>query len=69
MACRLDGTKPLSEPMLEYCELDPQEQKLQWIFNQNSWIFIQENAFEKVICKMPAILRQPQYVKHVKKGW
>ena len=26
MACQLTGTKPLSEPMLEYCELDPQEQ-------------------------------------------
>ena len=23
MACRLDGAKPLSEPMLEYCQLDP----------------------------------------------
>ena len=23
MACRLDGTKPLSKPMLEYCSLDP----------------------------------------------
>ena len=26
MACRLDGAKPLSEPMLEYCYLDPLEQ-------------------------------------------
>ena len=25
MACRLADTKPLSEPMLEYCELDPKE--------------------------------------------
>ena len=25
MACRLDGTKPLSEPMLTYCQLDPKE--------------------------------------------
>ena len=23
LACRLVGTKPLSEPMLEYCKLDP----------------------------------------------
>ena len=23
MACRLDGAKPLSEPMLEYCQLNP----------------------------------------------
>ena len=26
MACRLFGAKPLSEPMLEYCQLDPWEQ-------------------------------------------
>ena len=25
MACRLCGTKPLSEPMLDYCKLDPWE--------------------------------------------
>ena len=26
MACRLVGAKPLSEPMLEYYQLDPKEQ-------------------------------------------
>ena len=26
MACRLLGVKPLSEPMLGYCQLDPKEQ-------------------------------------------
>ena len=26
MACRLAGAKPLSAPMLEYCQLDPWEQ-------------------------------------------
>ena len=26
MACRLLGAKPLYEPMLEYCQLDPWEQ-------------------------------------------
>ena len=39
MACRLDGAKPLSEPMLEYSKLDPLEN-----FNQIFYIFIQENA-------------------------
>ena len=29
---------------------------LWWHFNQNSTIFIQENQFEDVICKMAAIL-------------
>ena len=29
MACSLDGAKPLSEPMMEYCELDIREEILQ----------------------------------------
>ena len=47
MACRLDGTKPSSEPMLEY--------KLQWNFIQKSNIYIQENALENIVCEMAAI--------------
>ena len=39
------------------------ENKLQQNFNQNSYIFIQENAFENVSCKMAAILSWPQCVK------
>ena len=35
----------------------------QWNLNRNSYIFIQENAFENVICEMAAILSQPQCVK------
>ena len=37
--------------------------KLQWNINQNSYIFIQENAFERVISEMSAILSQPSCVK------
>ena len=37
--------------------------KLQWNFNQNSYIFIQENAFENAVWKMAAILFQPHCVK------
>ena len=37
--------------------------KLPGNLNQNSYIFIQENAFENVIRKMAAILSQPQCVK------
>ena len=37
--------------------------KLQWNFNRNSYIFIQENAFENVVWKMAAILSRPQCVK------
>ena len=35
----------------------------QWNFNRNSNIFIQENAFESVICEMVAILSWSQCVK------
>ena len=37
--------------------------KLQWNFIWISNIFIQENAFESVICEMAAILSRPQCVK------
>ena len=51
MACRLVGAKPLSEPMLEYCWLTIRN-KLQWNLYRNSHIFIQEIAFENVVCEM-----------------
>ena len=37
--------------------------KLQWNFNGNSYIFIQENALENVVCEMASILSRPQCVK------
>ena len=39
--------------------------KFQWNFIRNSFIFIQENAFENVVCKTAAILSRPQCVKLV----
>ena len=36
--------------------------KLQWSRNRNSYISIQGNAFENVICKMAAILSRPRCV-------
>ena len=36
--------------------------KLQCNDNQNSWIFIQENAFENVVWKMAAIFPWPQCI-------
>ena len=36
--------------------------KLQWNFNQNSNIFIKENALEHVVCDMASILSRPQCV-------
>ena len=62
MACRLISTKPLSDQ----CQLIVNWSlwnELQWNFNWNWNIFIQGNAFGNVVCKMAAILSQPQCVK------
>ena len=39
--------------------------KLQWIFYQNSNIFIQGHAFESVVCEMAAILSRGRWVKAI----
>ena len=36
--------------------------KNQWNVKRNSYIFIQENVFENIVCEMVAILSQPQWV-------
>ena len=43
--------------------------KLQWNLKRNSYIFIQENAFENVVCEMAAILSRPQCVKVCGLSW
>ena len=55
MACRLFGTKPWSEPVLGYCQLDLGN-KVQWNFNQNTRLFIHENASQNIVCDTAAIL-------------
>ena len=52
----MTGAKPLSESMLEYCELDHGKQNSMHFFYQNITIFFQENAFENVVWKTAAIL-------------
>ena len=42
--------------------------KLQWSL-RNSYIFIQENTFENVVCEIAAVLSQPQSVKERKRWW
>ena len=42
--------------------IGPLGTKLQWNFNRNSNIFIQENALENVVCEMASILCRPQCV-------
>ena len=49
-------TKPISEPMLEYCQLD----KFQWNFSRNSILFIEVNELRNVDCKMTDIFLRPQ---------
>ena len=39
--------------------------KSKWNFNQNLYIFIDENAFENVACEMMAILSGPQCVNYI----
>ena len=41
--------------------IGPLPNKLQCNHNQNSYIFIQENTFENVVCKMSTILSRPQW--------
>ena len=53
MTDRLYHTKPLFEPMMLYCWLDPGE-KL--VTCQNDIALKQENGFENVVFKMAAIL-------------
>ena len=61
MAWSLFGTKPLSEPMLAYCQLDPKEDNFNGIFQLHyiEWkhlIFIQYNVVEKSSKRHPFCL-------------
>ena len=47
--------------------IGPLANKLRWNFNRNSNIFIQENAFESVVCEMTATLSWPQCVNRLLK--
>ena len=53
MAWRLFDSKPLSKPVLGYWQLNPSEQTN---FNQNTTLFIYENASENIGCEMASIL-------------
>ena len=61
MACHLFGAKLLPEPMLAYCQLDS---KFQWNLNWKPIIFIQENAFEIVVCQNDAVVKGRQQYKY-----
>ena len=55
MACRLVGTNTLSEPNTGILLIGILRTN-QWNKNQNSYIFIQQNTSENVVCEMSAIL-------------
>ena len=55
MACRLIGAKPLSEPVLPYCQLDPKE-RFSVKFYLKFKSLIQENAPINIPCEMAVIL-------------
>ena len=38
--------------------------KIQWNLNRNSYIYINENAFQNAVCEMAAILSWPQCVNN-----
>ena len=61
MACGLVGAKPLLNQCWNIVN-SKLRNKLQWNKKRNSYIFVQENAFENVVCEMAAILSQPQCV-------
>ena len=68
MACRLVGAKPLSKLMLGYHLLDFRN-KLQWVSNQNTTFFIQEDAFENVVYEMAAVFSRRKWVKMIHKEY
>ena len=43
----------------EMCCFFVNSNMLQWYFNRNSYIFIQENVFENAVWKMAATLSRP----------
>ena len=55
MACRLFGAKPLSEPMLAYCQLDSWEQ-ISVKFKSKFYLFIQKIYLKMSSAKLMAIL-------------
>ena len=59
MAWCLKGTMPSPEPKLPYCQLDTVK------FEQNTTVFVHDNTFENVVCKMAAILSQTQGVNTI----
>ena len=61
MDCHLVSTKPLSDQCWNIVKWIVRN-KFRWNLNRNSYIFVQGNAFENVVCNMAATFSQPQCV-------
>ena len=61
MTCRLFGAKPLPEPILTCCQLDP------WKPTSVKYD-IHENAFENAVCEIAAILSRGRWVNSLRPG-
>ena len=59
MACQLDGTKPLSYSILEYCLLDPCDQ-ISVKFSSKIKYFIQENTVGAIYIRSMTVLKSQQ---------
>ena len=69
MACHLFGAKPLSEPMLYYCQLDSLEQTSVKLYSKFKH-FHSRKCIWKCCLEMSAILTCPQSFKtHSGKNW
>ena len=61
MACHLLGAKPLPQPMMTFCQLNP-EDPTPMKSESKYKIFIHENEFENVVCEMTAIVSRSHCV-------
>ena len=64
MACRLVGDKPLSEPVLDYCQLEPCQHisvKFQLKYNNFHW----RKRIWNVVCETASMLARPQCVNNI----
>ena len=57
----------LSKPMLGFCQFGPRN-KLLWNSNRNTKIFINENAYEDIVCEMTAILSRGYELRPILRG-
>ena len=65
IACHLFGAKPLYKPIKCWFIANwTLRDKLQWNFNQNTKLFIHENASENIVCEMAAILSRGRRVNN-----